>query len=161
MTDWRKDFEDVIERNRREAQRQRDELQAWSDRNAERRHREAEERHWRRMEQQNRRSPIVTGLAAYGAYKAYEAFTSDDDGKKEIEELRKQNAKLQEKLRNLMLKKSDREWVTDSGLEDVQHSPGEPASEPIRDTKLGLFFLLACAMSVLAVYALFGNIAGR
>jgi hypothetical protein len=123
----------------------------------------AEERHWRRMEQQNRRSPIVTGLAAYGAYKAYEAFTSDDDEEEEIEALRKQNAELKEKLRELMLKKSDREWITDSGLEDVQHSPGEPtpASEPIRDTKLGLFFLLACVMVVLAVYALFGNIAGR
>ena len=115
------------------------------------------------MEQQNRRSPIVTGLAAYGAYKAYEAFTSDGDEKKEIEELRKQNAELQSKLRDLMLNKSDREWMTDSGLGDVQHSPGEPtpASEPIRDTKLRLFFLLACVMSVIAIYALFGNIAGR
>jgi hypothetical protein len=83
MTDWRKGFEDAIEKNRREAQRQGDELQAWTDRNAERRHREAEERHWRRMEAQNRTSPIVAGLAAYGAYKAYKAFTSDDEEKEE------------------------------------------------------------------------------
>ena len=117
MTDLRKDFEDITERNRQEAQRQRDEVQAWIDRNAERRHREAEERHWRRMEQQNRRNPIVTGLAAYGAYKAYEAFTSDDDQKEEIEALRKQNAKLQEKLRELMLKNRVGRGYPTQGLE--------------------------------------------
>lgn len=89
MVDYRKKFEEAerpykegIERSRVETQRQLDELQAWSDRNAERRHGEAQERHWRRMESQNRISPIVAGLALYGAYKAYKAFTSDDDEEK-------------------------------------------------------------------------------
>ena len=152
------------EREREQRERQRREFDDFRRRNEEQKHREAQERHWRRMEQQNRTSPIVTGLAVYGAYKAYEAFTSDDKEEVEIEELRKQNAELQQKLRELMLKKSGREGIPDSGLfEEVQHAPGEPApaSEPIRHTKLGLFFLLTCAMSVLAVYALFGNIAGR
>src|SRR5215475_4016418 len=123
------------EREREQRERQRKEFDDFRRRNEEQKHREAQERHWRRMEQQNRRSPIVTGLAVYGAYKAYEALTSDDDQEQEIDQLRR-----------LMLKKTGR---ADSGLGQVQHSQGEPtpASEPIRDTKLGLFFLLACVMS--------------